>query len=90
MSVGLPVISTDFFTGSAREMIGDDCGMIVPVGDQIAMTEAIKCCLLDSVKRESMGRNGVKISERYSKDKILYMWRSAIEKVVAKGGHCNE
>ena len=87
MSVGLPVVSTDFFTGSAKEMIGNDCGMIVPVGDLTAMTEAIKSCLLDPVESVRMGRNGMNISERYSKDKVLYMWRSAIENVIAKGGY---
>ena len=90
MSVGLPVISTDFFTGAAREMIGDDCGMLVPVGDQTSMTEAIKECLLDHNKRERMSLNAIKISERYSKDKVVNMWRRAIEKVMAKGDYCNE
>ena len=90
MSVGLPVISTDFFTGAAKEMIGDNCGLTVPVGDLNSMTEAIKDCLLDPDKRESMGRNALRISDRYNKDKIVYMWRKAIEDAIAKGGCCNE
>lgn len=90
MSVGLPVVSTDFFTGAAKEMIGNDCGLIVPVGDQNSMTEAIKSCLSDPIKRENMGRNGMNISERYSKDKVLYMWHNALDKVMSKGGYFNE
>ena len=90
MSVGLPVISTDFFTGAAREMIGDDCGMIVPVRDQTAMTEAIKSCLSDPIRRDNMGRNGMTISERYSKYNVLNMWHRAIEKVVSKDVYYKE
>ena len=33
MAMGLPVISTDFQSGIARELIGSENGIIVPVGD---------------------------------------------------------
>ena len=71
-------------------MIGNDCGLIVPVSDQISMTEAIKACLLDSEKREFMGRNALGISQRYNKDKIVCMWQNAINNVIAKGRDSNE
>ena len=41
MAMGLPVISTDFQSGIARELIGSENGIIVPVGDVRALKSAI-------------------------------------------------
>lgn len=42
MNAGLPVISTDFFTGTARDLVSKDNGILVPVDSENDLTIAIK------------------------------------------------
>ncbi len=79
MSLGLPVVSTDFATGIAKELIGKENGRVVPVGDVKAMDEAI-CQLLDSPElRDICSNNNRGISEKYSADAVALAWEQAIE-----------
>ena len=48
MDAGLPIISTDYFTGAAREFVNEENGYIVPVGDCQKMAKAIEQLLLKS------------------------------------------
>lgn len=41
MAMGLPIISTDFFTGAAREFVDEDNGIVIPVNDERKMVLAI-------------------------------------------------
>ena len=74
MAVGLPVICTDFYSGTARELIGDNNGLIVPVGDSMAMAQAIVNILTNSEKREVMSKENLKIRDRLSINNIADMW----------------
>lgn len=42
MNAGLPVICTDFFTGTARDLVSEDNGFLVPVDSENDLTSAIK------------------------------------------------
>ena len=64
MAIGLPVICTDFYSGTARELIGEKNGLLVPVGDSKAMAKAIERLLSDSQKREIMSKENIKIREK--------------------------
>lgn len=82
MSLGLPVVSTDFATGIAKALIGPKNGRVVPVGDETAMTDAI-CELLSSAElRDACSQNNIGISETYSAAAITAAWESAIKSLV--------
>ena len=48
MDANLPIISTDYFTGAAKEFVDEKNGYIVPVGDCQEMAKAIEKLLLKS------------------------------------------
>lgn len=74
MANGLPVISTDFSTGIARELINNENGIVVPVGDKEKMAKAISTILTDRKLREKMGNKNREIINLLSTDKIIDLW----------------
>jgi len=56
MSHGLPVIATDH--GGPPEFLRDGIGVLVPVGDPVALAAAIQTLLTDSVARQRMSTDG--------------------------------
>ncbi len=78
MAIGLPVISTDFSTGIANELILHDNGRVVPVGDVEKMTEALCELLSDSELRKKMGRNNREKCKEFYTPKIIQKWKDAI------------
>lgn len=57
MDAGLPIISTDFFTGAAREFVDRENGYIVPVGNCEKLEKAIEKLLLKTESElEKMGQ----------------------------------
>ncbi len=80
MAVGLPCISTDCETGPG-ELLADGKGLLVPVNDQSAMTEAIKALVETPQAATEMGRRAKEymsevyspaaISNRFVRDVIL-------------------
>ena len=50
MNAGLPVVCTDFFTGTARELVSDENGILVPVDDKGKMT----CAIVNMLKKSDV------------------------------------
>jgi O-antigen biosynthesis alpha-1,3-mannosyltransferase len=63
MHYGVPVISTD--TSSIREGVGD-AGLLAPVNDVPALTDALEKVLTDELLRELMVRRGKIQSQRFT------------------------
>lgn len=82
MSLGLPVVSTDFATGIARTLIGRENGRVVPVGDGAALAEAMTELLSDPELRDVCSGSNLKISDIYSADAITEKWEQAIEDLI--------
>lgn len=78
MSVGLPVISTDFFTGVAHELIGKANGMVVPVGNASALADAMITMLLSKERLLKCSINNIREITRYSTNVIVKEWEGAI------------
>ena len=75
MALGLPVIATDCPCGGPKSLIEDGVnGILTPVGDVQAMTDAMDRLLGDDELREKIGRNAAKILETNSIDKIVKQW----------------
>ena len=79
MVVGLPVISTDFRTGTARTLIGEMNGSIIPVGDQHKLCETIIEYMSDKSKRTKIRLNNRMLLEKYSVNTIAQKWESLFE-----------
>lgn len=68
-SCGLPVITTD--TVGCREIVINDNGLIVPVGDKKALFEAIKTLAFSPKQRKEMGGRSRNLAvERFETNKI--------------------
>ncbi|UHL64135.1 glycosyltransferase family 4 protein [Paralcaligenes sp. KSB-10] len=75
MALGLPCLAVDCPSGP-REMTrnGED-GMLVPLGDQAALTRGLDRLLGDSVLRRSLAdRAAVSVRKRYSLSSVLMAW----------------
>lgn len=81
MAAGLPVISTDFFTGAAREFVDEENGIVVPVGDREAMTAAI--LRLSATETDVLCRMGQASRQKVQPlavDKICQDWTVLVQK----------
>lgn len=83
MASGIPVISTDFPSGVAHELITDGVnGFVVPLRDSEKMAEAIKTILSDKSLQMKMSRNNERIREDLSEETIYRMWKKLFEEQI--------
>ena len=83
MAIGLPVICTDFYSGTARELIQNmKNGLLVPVNDSQALAEAIGKILSDSCLAKTMSDNNFCIREKLIVSKIADIWIDLIKRQV--------
>ena len=81
MAIGLPVICTDFHSGTARGLIENmKNGLLVPINDSQALAESIKKILLDSSLAKAMSDNNFGIREKLDVSKIADIWINLIKK----------
>lgn len=81
LALGMPVISTDCDFGP-RDMITDHVnGLLTPVGDAQALTDAMLEVAENPELAEALGRNAVKVREEYAPEKIGRQWLDLIEEV---------
>lgn len=84
MAVGLPVISTDHSPGGARMLITHkENGLLIPVGNPKALSDALMLYANDPKLAEKCGKNAMKVLEKFSKEKILSKWVGYTENVVS-------
>lgn len=85
MASGLPVISTNFPTGIARELINDgQNGYVVPVGDEDSLINAIRNIIDSKDLQDYMGRNNLYVREMFSEETICVKWKKAINAISCK------
>lgn len=71
MLLGIPVIATDCPCGGSRTYIKDRVnGLLVPVGDETALADAMKCLAEDKQLGSRLGREAQKLKEELSVGKI--------------------
>ena len=81
MASGLPVISTDFPTGVAKELIKDGVnGYVVPRNDKKELAKAMVKILSSPELQESMSKENRKIIKHLDTDKIIDKWRAVLNK----------
>lgn len=79
MALGIPTISTDYPSGGAKAVIIDGHnGILVPVGDVKAMTDALNNLIDDSDYANSLSSNSEKLRYELSVERITKEWLSFI------------
>ncbi|MGN0354884.1 MAG: glycosyltransferase [Muricoprocola sp.] len=79
MALGLPCICTDCPAGGAGMMINNyENGILVPVGDERRLTEAILEVIENSELAKTLSEEAVKIRERLSAKIIAEKWRRVL------------
>ncbi|MBO5093082.1 MAG: glycosyltransferase [Lachnospiraceae bacterium] len=80
MATGLAVISTDCPCGGPRTVIRDgENGLLIPVGDETALTAALRRILDDPELEESLGRQAAKLAQELAPEKVCRRWQEEIE-----------
>ncbi len=83
MAIGMPCVCTDCLGGGAREMITDgENGLLVPMKDANALTQAMYRMADDKEFAEKCSENASKIRETHKADAIARKWLEAIEKII--------
>lgn len=79
MATGIPVISTDFSTGVARELIGEKNGKVVPVGDEEALRDAMINMLSAEDKWNEISLANREMLTILSEEAVMRKWREVLE-----------
>ena len=75
LALGIPTICTDCPIGGARQMIQDGKnGLLVPVGDDGALYNAMKKIIDNPQFADELAEEGKKIRLLYPEDKIVQKW----------------
>lgn len=83
MSCGLPVVTFDYKCGPRDIITPEVNGLIVPNGDIQAFADALARVMTDTEMRSQMGREALRVTERYSLDSVMKSWNNLFEKLHA-------
>lgn len=79
LAMGIPSVVTDCPAGGARMVIKNNVnGVLVPVGNEQAMSEGIKKVLSDQAFAESIGKEASKLRDEFPIEKIADRWLEVI------------
>lgn len=82
MTLGMPVVATDCPCGGPGTVIQNEVnGLLIPVGDEAAMTAGINRLIEDREFAEKLGENARKISDRINGRAVLEQWKDYIEEI---------
>mgnify|MGYP004491286705 CR=1 FL=1 len=85
MASGLPVISTDFPTGIAYDLIENGInGYVVPVGDEDKLVDAIRNVLKSKELQSKMGKSNLYVRELYSEEIICRKWKDTLHEIACR------
>lgn len=81
MCMGIPCISTDCSPGGARQLLGDNRGLIVPCRDKERLAEAINMYLEQRQIAMQYGEKAYKLREETDSLTVAKEWINLIEKI---------
>ena len=84
MSCGLPVVSYDSPYGPASIITDGVDGFLIKNNDQDAFVERLCQLMEDEQLRLKMGKMAITSSHRYTKDRIMPIWKQSFERLVTK------
>lgn len=85
MTVGVPCISTDCPCGGPKSLIvNGENGLLIPVGDVQALTQAMRRLLDDQKYAKNISSNAKKSSNRFHPDLVFDEWCNYVEVILHK------
>lgn len=85
LALEVPVVGADI--RGVRDLVGEDCGILVPPGDVAALAAAIDAVVLDPARGRTLGRNGrKKMTGRFSLPSVILEHERLYDDLVA--GSC--
>lgn len=82
MAIGMPVISTDCPCGGSALCITNGVnGLLTPVGDAKKLEEAMRMIAESEEKAQSMGREAVKVRDKFSAQSIAEKWTEILKEL---------
>lgn len=82
MALGLPVVATDCPPGGPRMVIDSgENGLLVPVGDEKALEEAIDRLIEHPDLANEMGKKAAEIGKKAGADKIFKEWEAYLNEI---------
>ena len=83
MSMGLPVVASN--CSGNRDVVNDAFnGFLFPVGDYRALMFQIEVLLRNSAEAQRIGTEAKTISQRFSEQRILALWKNLMEETLSK------
>jgi len=83
MALGLPVISTDCPCGGPKDLIKNkDNGILIPVNDEEALTEAIRFLLDNPVLANEMGKHATQVQKELDPVVTNQAWQTYFEAIM--------
>lgn len=85
MALGIPVVSTDCPCGGPATLIEDGVnGLLVPVGDAFALSDAFRKILSDAECAERLGNNAYNITKELDPMKVNSKWEEYLTIIAEK------
>ncbi|WP_137936952.1 glycosyltransferase family 4 protein [Chitinivorax sp. B] len=84
MQCGLASIAFDCNSGPADIIRHETDGLLIPNGDILALSNALKLLANDQKKRERLGKEAKLVAERFSSDRIYTQWQRVCANVIAE------
>lgn len=85
MAMGFPVVSTDCPAGGPRMLIEDGVnGLLVPIGDETAMAQAILRLINEPKEKDAMGAKATHISDTCNIGAIIQKWEELLKRTAAE------
>lgn len=78
MACGAPVVSTDCPSGPSEIIENGKNGILVPVGDSLALSGALLALLTDDERRRDLGERGRRSVQRFHVDRITPKYQAAL------------
>ena len=75
MSVGMPVVTTDYSPGGVSEIVAAGCGLIVNRGDVNGLANAMADICDNQDVSKKFGENAYERIKPYYKYNVLKMWK---------------
>lgn len=89
IAMGIPVVSTDFATGVAREIIDENVGVVVPCRDVNAFSNALSQLLSNDEKRKHIRSVSHSAIEPFEVKIVIEMWR-VLFRTLLEAEQCRE
>lgn len=83
MAAGKAVVATDCRSGPAEIVVDGDNGLLVPVDDVEGLGRALAAVMGDASLRNRLGRRARRVSDTFSKDKIMGEWTALVDAAIA-------